>query len=257
MSMSPRLLRPRATGFDPRSISGLELWLDFSDSSTVTLSGSTISQVNDKSGKGWAAVQATGANQPTLTTNAINGRSVASFDGSNDQLTVASFPAITALTAFAVAYRDWTSRTAYRTLVAFNIASTSGIGVFVHASGTVFDWQADDLLLYGNGFSTGRAPRSIGPLGGQSANAPLVLSGVLSSTSSGLWRNGTSISTRVNTTGNVNVASGTLRIGAESASADYSDYKIAEILLYTTTLTSTQIKSVERYLGSKYGITIA
>ena len=255
--MSPRLLRPRQTGLDPRSIAGLELWLDFSDSSTVTLSGSSISQVNDKSGKNYAAVQATGANQPTLVANAINGKSVASFDGSNDQLTISSFPAITALTAFGVAYRDWTSRTAYRTLVALNIASTSGLGMFVHASGTVFDWQADDLLFYGNGFSTGRAPRAIGPIGALAANQAVVLSGVLSSSASDSWVNGTRVSTRVNTTGNVNVASGTLRIGAESASADYSDYKIAEILMYTATLTSTQIKSVERYLGSKYGITIA
>jgi hypothetical protein len=32
MAMSPRLLRPRATGFSPRSIPGLALWLDASSS---------------------------------------------------------------------------------------------------------------------------------------------------------------------------------------------------------------------------------
>jgi hypothetical protein len=31
MPMNPRLLRPRASGFDPRSISGLALWLDAAD----------------------------------------------------------------------------------------------------------------------------------------------------------------------------------------------------------------------------------
>ncbi len=35
MSMSPRLLRPRQTGFSPRSISGLALWLDGADSSSL------------------------------------------------------------------------------------------------------------------------------------------------------------------------------------------------------------------------------
>lgn len=257
MSMSPRLLRPRATGFDPRSISGLELWLDFGDTATVTLSSSTISQVNDKSGKGWAAVQATGANQPTLTTNAINGRSVASFDGSNDQLTIASFPAITALTAFGVMYRDWTSRTAYRTLLAQSYGGSAGIALFAHAPANFLDWLNNDLFMFGNGFLSGRAPRAIGPIGSLTANQPIVASGVLSSTAADTWVNGTRISTRVSSTGSVNCASGTLRICAEQASADYSDYKVAEILLYTTTLTSTQIKSVERYLGSKYGITIA
>jgi len=35
MGMSPRLLRPRATGFSPKNISGLALWLDAADSSTL------------------------------------------------------------------------------------------------------------------------------------------------------------------------------------------------------------------------------
>lgn len=35
MPMDSRLLRPRATGFDPRSISGLALWLDAADTSSL------------------------------------------------------------------------------------------------------------------------------------------------------------------------------------------------------------------------------
>ena len=39
-------------GFIPTQVSGCSLWLDAADSSTVTLSGSTATQWNDKSGNG-------------------------------------------------------------------------------------------------------------------------------------------------------------------------------------------------------------
>lgn len=52
MGMNPKLLRPRSTGFNPKSISGLALWLDASDLSTITLNGSNVSEWRDKSGAG-------------------------------------------------------------------------------------------------------------------------------------------------------------------------------------------------------------
>lgn len=63
------------------SVSGIYAWYDFSDASTITLNGSTISQIKDKSGNGLHLTQATAANQPTLTANAMNGRSAATFTG--------------------------------------------------------------------------------------------------------------------------------------------------------------------------------
>lgn len=81
MPLDQRLLRPRDREFTPRSLSGLYAWYDFSDASTLTV-GTGISQVLDKSGNGRALVQPTAIQQPTLVGNALNGRSVASFDGS-------------------------------------------------------------------------------------------------------------------------------------------------------------------------------
>ncbi len=46
MPMSPRLLRPRATGFNPKSISGLKLWLDVANTSSLTFNGSTVCNCN-------------------------------------------------------------------------------------------------------------------------------------------------------------------------------------------------------------------
>lgn len=78
MSMSPRLLRPRATGFDPRSISGINIWVDFSDWSSLTLdANSLIQQVNDKSGNAYHGTQGTAANRPSV--GSINGVNAANW----------------------------------------------------------------------------------------------------------------------------------------------------------------------------------
>lgn len=65
MSMSPRLLRPRDS-FGPRNIAGLQLWLDASDSSTMTMNGTTVSEWRSKAGT-IALTQSTASAQPTLT----------------------------------------------------------------------------------------------------------------------------------------------------------------------------------------------
>ena len=82
MPMSPRLLRPRQTGFDPRSISGLALWLDAADSTTITLNGSTVSEWRDKSHGSRHFAQSVSVSQPVYTAAGQNGRNCITFDGS-------------------------------------------------------------------------------------------------------------------------------------------------------------------------------
>ena len=79
MGMNNRLMRPRASGgFSPKNISGLQLWLDAADSSTVTLNSGNVSEWLDKSGNGRNAAQTTAANQPAYTQNGLNGLPVLS-----------------------------------------------------------------------------------------------------------------------------------------------------------------------------------
>lgn len=57
-----------AAGFSPQTISGLALWLDASDASSITLDGSSnVSQWNDKSGNGRHVTQSTALNRPGFT----------------------------------------------------------------------------------------------------------------------------------------------------------------------------------------------
>lgn len=92
MAMSPRLLRPLASGFNPRSIAGLEAWWDASDTANVTVDGGRVAALLDKSGKGrHAENNISGSTQPDYITAALNGRNAARFvKASSQRLTVAS-----------------------------------------------------------------------------------------------------------------------------------------------------------------------
>ncbi len=87
-------------GFMPTDIAGLQLWLDFSDITTlfldaaktmpVTADGDVIGAVEDKSGNGNDATQATTANKPLHKTAIQNSLSIGRFDGVNDILVTPS-----------------------------------------------------------------------------------------------------------------------------------------------------------------------
>lgn len=72
--------------FSPTNISGLAIWPDASDASTITLSGSDAIGWADKSGNGNDADNSVGTYQPEYVTAAINGLNVVRYDGSNTSL---------------------------------------------------------------------------------------------------------------------------------------------------------------------------
>jgi hypothetical protein len=99
MAMNPRLLRPLASGFNPKSISGLAGWWDGSDPATLfdaTSGGSlvaasgTVGRWEDKSGNGRHATQGNGNSRPVRSVAAFNGRDALDFDGANDFLALSS-----------------------------------------------------------------------------------------------------------------------------------------------------------------------
>lgn len=114
MPMSPRLLRPRAaaaTGFDPRAIGSLNLWLDASDLSTlfdattggaIVNDGSPVARWEDKSGNARHATESTANNRPLRRATSQNGRGGLEFDGVNDSLQTAAFQQSPSFTIFIV-----------------------------------------------------------------------------------------------------------------------------------------------------------
>ena len=71
--------------FAPSDISGYTSHWDFSDSASITLNGSDISQINDQNGT-YHMTQGSASLQPTVLSAAQNGLDVADFDGSDDRL---------------------------------------------------------------------------------------------------------------------------------------------------------------------------
>lgn len=65
------------------------LWLDADDASTITASSGSVSQWNDKSGRGLHITQGTAAAQPTTGIASINGRNVLSI-ASDDSMSRSS-----------------------------------------------------------------------------------------------------------------------------------------------------------------------
>jgi methionine-rich copper-binding protein CopC/lysophospholipase L1-like esterase len=70
----------------PAELPNKALWLDAADAASVVLSGSTVSQWNDKSGNGRNVAQANATYKPNYATASLNGNPAITFDGSDDYL---------------------------------------------------------------------------------------------------------------------------------------------------------------------------
>lgn len=114
------LTEPGGGGFSPVSLfaSGEQgAWYDPSDLSSmfqdtagtipVTAVGQPVARINDKSGVGLHALQATGANQPTLEQD-VNGNYYLDFNGTTDFLAVAFAPTAYPLTMATAVYSNTT-----------------------------------------------------------------------------------------------------------------------------------------------------
>lgn len=237
-AMSPRLLRPRATGFNPKQIAGLQLWLDASDLSSIS-TGTGVSEWRDKSATGSKWVQATANNQPATGTQTINGRNVLVFDGTNDGLSCVtplstSLPLSLFLVQRIVATRTYgMSYTSGTTPGHFDIRQNNNTGglEIVASSGTVVSQSTDRTGL-----------------------DDIICWIVPSSSNSTLFRNGSSV-----TLGNATlkpVLTGTHYIGQRSDGFNFNGY-IAEVVAYSAELSTRERESVESYLGKKWGIAVA
>ena len=238
MAMNPKLLRPRASGFNPKSISGLAVWLDGSDASTLTFNGSSVSQWADKSGNGRNATQATALNQPTTST--INGKGAVRFDGSSDHLSLgnlsAAFP--TAATAFYV-LTEHTGASAGSYMAA---ATRNNSGW----------WRYVGSSSYLGVFRNTRLGATAFNLNAAAVNGVAVLS---SSSTYEVYYQGAKIHTAA-----ANYAGGDSHLigaGGDGAGLQYFLGSIGEVLYYNRALSASEITTIHKYLSKKWGFTLA
>jgi hypothetical protein len=266
MGMNPRLLRPTPTGFDPRRIAGLALWLDASATSSLTFNGNTVSEWRDLSGNGRHFDQATAANQPNATTRTQNGRRVLDFDGSTTRLvgnaaTLNLARNVSAMTIVAVGAFDVTTAPAgqggrYLLFMsrgdnALSARLTFGATAFtggIPAGFQLFGRRNDADAFQTVTSTPDTSPHVFTATGNYGAAlANLRIDGTTTATTNP-WL------TAGNTPDNSSLS---VSIGFDGASGNHTDGFIGELVVFQKALTVAEAFAVERYLGSKWGITVA
>lgn len=260
MGMNPRLLRPRASGFDPKSISGLALWLDPTDSTSYTIA-TGVSEWRDKSGNGKQFTQSVGNNQPTLAT--IGGKTAISFDGSNDHLftTATLFTGNSAFTFFQVFEGTFpgnaTALFTHRTGEGGSDTNDITIGLSANQGA---NWAFGTLRTR---VSTTRS--SVVANADQrfdsvdvSGTGAVTLSGTFSASAASVARfRGTAANSSAGTSNLTSVNGMTL--GCRNGATRDLFYlgKMGEVIAYTRELSTAERRRVESYLARKWGYTTA
>jgi hypothetical protein len=249
-------------GITPDSVAGLKAWYDAADTATISLSGSAVTQWNDKSGNGFHVTQSTSAQRPSSGINTINSKNVLTFAG-DDVLSAATASDWTFLhnstgsTVFAVAISDNTDAFEY-SIFATSVGSSE--------RGCALRVASPDPQTLSPFVSTGGGSGTLVSLisgGTFTAGTAFYVSGIWDNSNAtlanrSLWRKngGTQFGTNAqdDSPSSSNPARA-LCVGNNTNSGSYAwTGKIAEIIMYTGVLSGTDITGINSYLASKWGI---
>jgi len=260
MYLTPRIY---GSSFSPTAIAGCSLWLDAADATTITLNTTKVTQWNDKSVSGYNFTQGTSGNQPTYSTASQNTLNTITFTSANSTYLVG-----TASTTF----MGTNSISVYGV---FKINdSTSASSVFAKS---LYGPGAGRIALAAR--DPGTPATLVSGVQGATQNAFVITSDTYTA---GAWRtvgfvtdrlgftttayqNGTSlgdVTISSDTTTNLTNSSSML-VGAYNSFSSgglppqggyYLDGAVAELLLFSTALTTNQRQQVEGYLAWKWGL---
>jgi hypothetical protein len=262
--------------------SGLQLWLDASDASTLydaTTGGSLVAadggvaRWEDKSGNARHATQSTQANRPVRKTSQQNGLDTILFDGSNDSLSISGsnsslkFLHSTQNTVFIVVRCGTSANPNYRGAIfdSTDDLSTSGPGVTLHYDDRASQ-SRNDLL----NFDLWNAIAAPDPYVGLeasnnrlTANTYLALSLEIDPTTGTAANrirhrvNGSAAVGGNTFTGTLSTANskGSFTMGAAGNGTSPFSGNLAELIIYNAALSGTDRERVEDYLIDKWGIT--
>ena len=229
----------------PTQISGCSLWLDAADATTVTLSGSNITQWNDKSGRGYHAVA---VGTPTI-----------------QSLCNSTYRGVLCSATSAFGYSNATAMNSGQVLTTFAVAHLSGTGDFVRLLGFATEATLDD--------GTGGAIPFCRRIGENSVT--IVRNGVVGTAAvpitQGLLFQGASVIGPTSAIQYINGQSNSA-ISYTNATFNYTRYGvgqngrgtgerwpgvICEVITYDALLTDSQRQQIEGYLAWKWGLNTA
>jgi len=215
--------------FGPRQVPGLILWLDASDSTTVSLSNNNVTRWNDKSGRNNNATPF-GTGSPTYSSNSI---------------------VFTGTQAFATTLQSLMSNQSGFAIVRYSSAAKINIISVNRTSGTaaiqqIIQTNVQRITTYGgSNIATGAT---------LTQNTMLLYNHTFSATSNAfLYVNGSQTGT---STGPYNfTGAGTINIGGfDTTPGEGFVGTMNEILLYSNVLTTSQRQQVEGHLAWKWGL---
>lgn len=248
MGMSPRLLRPKASGFNPKSIANLAGWWDASDSSTLfdaTTGGSLVAasgavgRWEDKSGNGRHCTQGTANSRPIRAVSQFNGRDALDFDGENDFLGLSSN--VTMISGASLI------------IVASKLSNTNG-GALHNFRGTSLGNRNHHPFTDGNGYDGfGRSDRT--SFAWTYASGLYVHSTITGSQYT-FRRNETVLAQNSYTAANQLADESQGFGGSDSVLLTQRPWDgfICEALVYARGINSTEFTAIYRYLAQKWGV---
>jgi hypothetical protein len=246
-------------GFSPLELSP-ELWLDASDTSTITESSGSVSEWRDRSGNARHFAQGTGINQPTTGSATLNALNVITFDGSDDYLVRTTATAIgrnvTGITTYTLA--RWSSLASQQPAWA---ASTSDNVSFLTRLVTQASISANSKANVGgrtldaDGFASQASSTSL------NTSDHFIVTGVYDIANTdisiylGSTLEGTNTSYQTATTTS-DTDSVRFVVGAATNFSLPLNGSIAEIIIYHGVHNATQRQYVWDYLAAKWGLTL-
>jgi hypothetical protein len=226
--MNPKLLRPVASGFNLKSIAGLEMWMDGSDSTTMTFNGGAVSEWRDKSGKGVKFVQPIALNQPAFTASARNGRSGIFFANGGILAGVGN--------GFSFAQpTTW--------VLAFQAPTTSG-------TWSLYDGDTARQHIFGNASTELRMFAGSAPVVATIVQSQWYVAAFIYNGASSTYR----VSTLTAGTANAGAAAITApRIGANNGLRG----DLGELAMFSKALSDTEATAVLKYLSKKWDVALS
>ena len=241
-------------GFDPTSLSGLMYWFK-ADSLSLT-DGDAVDTWSNEGNDSRGDVANTSTARPIYKTGIINGEPVVRFDGVNDRLVTASAEAKpSSVTVYAVFNTD-------------DVSSAAGLLMGQSASNALRGWGIGVPDFFGSQtLVEGRSYSSSGTVRIITANSTTISNSTFYCLAATYSNGDTQFNMKLNgadqtegtTSTNYNAIEGTAYRFAVGNQGEYSggfffDGDLAEVLVYDSVLTGSDLTDVEDYLLGKYGL---
>jgi hypothetical protein len=236
--------------FSPNSIGNLQAWFDAADATTVSVSGSSVTQWRDKSSNAYSVGQVTTSNQPSYSYSLQNKKNGIQFSTSSFLFAAGStMPNFTTGSATSVflAAKNATTNTGWNIFNTIWFIGINGGTTRYHLS---FNQNTTDgTTLYTNGTLVGQVTsNAVAP----SSNA--IVGFTASSTSATIHTNGSSDTYAGTTLPAANNTTYFMFGDARNGEAASSDTVIYEMVGYNVQLNVAQRQQIEGYLAWKWGL---